>query len=77
MVLKNCMCYYSDHMNKMEDFGLHNIILDEKLCGNIFIFHAKLWLVQYLSVLCSITLMGLLEIMMELNTKYYLVLIPM
>ena len=68
MVIKNCICYYSDHINKIDDLGLHNIILDGTLFEKILMFHAKLWLVQYLCVSCSITLMGLLEIMMELNT---------
>ena len=68
MVIKNCICYYSDHINKIEDLGLHNIVLDETLFEKNLMFHAKLWLVQYICVLCSITLMGLLEIMMELNT---------
>lgn len=68
MVIKNCICYYFDHINKIEDLGLHNIILDETLFEKILMFHAKLWLVQYLCVSCSITLMGLIEIMMELNT---------
>lgn len=68
MVIKNCICYYSDHINKIDDLGLHNIILDGTLFEKILMFHAKLWLVQYLCVSCSITLMGLIEIMMELNT---------
>ena len=68
MVIKNCICYYSDHINKIDDLGLNNIILDGTLFEKILMFHAKLWLVQYLCVSCSITLMGLIEIMMELNT---------
>ena len=68
MVIKNCICYYSDHINKIDDLGLHNIILDGTLFEKILMFHAKLWLVEYLCVSCSITLMGLIEIMMELNT---------
>ena len=68
MVIKNCICYYSDHINKIDDLGLHNIILDGTLFEKILMFHAKLWLVQYLCVSCSITSMGLIEIMMELNT---------
>ena len=28
--VKNCTCYYFDHTMKIEDFGFHNILIEEK-----------------------------------------------
>ena len=36
--IKNRMCYYFDGIIKFEDFGLDNILIDEKLHKNILIY---------------------------------------
>ena len=38
MCIKNRTCYYFDGISKLEDFGLDNILLDEKLHKNILIY---------------------------------------
>ena len=32
--IKNCKCYYFDGIIKIEDFGLYNILIDEKSYKN-------------------------------------------
>ena len=36
--IKNCICYYFYDIIKIEDFDFDNILLDEKLYGNILIY---------------------------------------
>ena len=36
--IKNCICYYSDDMIKIEDFDFNNTLLDEKSYKNILIY---------------------------------------
>ena len=35
---KNCTCYYIDDIIRLEDFGLDNILIDEKSHVNIFLW---------------------------------------
>ena len=35
--IKNRMCYYFDHIIKIEDFNLDNILIDEKSYENILV----------------------------------------
>ena len=36
--IKNRACYYFDDIIKLKDFNLDNILIDEKLSGNILIY---------------------------------------
>ena len=36
--IKNCTCYYFDDIIKLEDFGLDNILINEKSHENILIY---------------------------------------
>ena len=36
--IKNRTCYYFDDIIKLEDFGLNNILIDEKSHKNILIY---------------------------------------
>ena len=36
--IKNCTCYYFDHIVKLEDLDLDNILIDEKSNENILIY---------------------------------------
>ena len=36
--IKNCTCYYFDDTNKLEDFDINNILIDEKSLENILIY---------------------------------------
>ena len=35
---KNCICYYSNDMIKIEDFDFENILIDEKANENVLVF---------------------------------------
>ena len=50
--IKNRTCYYVDDINKLENFDIDNILIDEKSHENILIsgISYKLSLVQTLSV---------------------------
>ena len=37
--IKNCICYYFDDINKIEDFDFDNILIYEKSHENVFICH--------------------------------------
>ena len=45
---KNGSCYYFDDIIKLEDFGLGNILIDEKLHENILIYD-----ISYISLIDS------------------------
>ena len=36
--IKICACYYFDDINKFEDFGIDNILIDEKPYKNILVY---------------------------------------
>ena len=36
--IKTCTCYYFDDINKFEDFGFDNILIDEKPYKNILVY---------------------------------------
>ena len=36
--IKHCMCYYFDDIIELEDFGIDNILIDEKSHENIVIY---------------------------------------
>ena len=38
VLIKNCTCYYFDDTNKLEDFDINNILIDEKSHKNILIY---------------------------------------
>ena len=37
--IKNSTCYYFNYMIKIEDFGLANILIDEKAYKNILVYN--------------------------------------
>ena len=39
IVIKNCASYYFDDIINIEDFDLDNILVDEKLYENIFVYN--------------------------------------
>ena len=38
MQIKNCACCHFDHIIKLEDSGLDNVLIDEKLHESILIY---------------------------------------
>ena len=37
--IKNCTCYYIDHLIKIEDFNFDKILINEKSYENILVFN--------------------------------------